>query len=72
MVRELQKNRHQARYSQVYLDNNPDFVKLAEAYGFKAEKITEDIQIEAALDRFLEDDKTYILECVIDPEEPTN
>jgi len=72
MVRELQKNRHNGRYSQVFLNDNPDFVKLAEAYGFMAETITKDTQIEAALERFLADDKTYVLECVVDPEEPTN
>lgn len=71
MVRELQKNRHNSRYSQVFLDTNPDFVKLAGAYGFNAEKITDNTQIDAALERFLKDDKTYILECVVDPEEPT-
>jgi len=71
MVRELQKNRHNGRYSQVFLDCNPDFVKLAEAYSFNAERITNNTQIEAALDRFLADDKTYVLECVVDPEEPT-
>lgn len=71
MVRELQKNRHEGRYSQVFLDKNPDFVKLAEAYGFKAEKISKGSQIDAALDRFLADSKTYLLECVVDPEETT-
>ncbi len=71
MVRELQKNRHNGRYSQVYLDSNPDFVKLAEAYGFKAERITDNSQADSALDRLLSDDKTYILECVVDPEETT-
>lgn len=71
MVRELQKNKHKGRYSQVFLDCNPDFVKLAEAYGFKAERIADNAQITGALDRFLEDDKTYLLECIIDPEEST-
>lgn len=71
MVRELQKKRHNGRYSQVYLDSNPDFVKLAEAYGFKAERINNNEQIESALDRFLIDDKTYILECIVDSDEDT-
>lgn len=71
MVREIQKNRYNKRYSQVLLDNNPDFVKLAEAYGFGAERITKNSEIEGALDRFLMDDKAYLLECVVDPEEPT-
>ncbi len=71
MVREMQKNRFNKRYSQVFMNDNPDFIKLAEAYGFKAERINADSQIEEALDRFLGDDSTYLLECVIDPEEPT-
>jgi acetolactate synthase-1/2/3 large subunit len=71
MVRELQKNKHKGRYSQVFLDSNPEFVKLAEAYGFKAERISNNAEIEEALNRFLEDDKTYLLECIIDPEEST-
>lgn len=71
MVREMQKTRYNKRYSQVYMNNNPDFVKLAEAYGFRAERITADSHIDAALDRFLADDSTYLLECVIDPEEST-
>lgn len=71
MVRELQKNKHNGRYSQVYLDSNPDFVKLAEAYGFSAERITNNSQADSAMDRLLADDKTYILECIVDPEEAT-
>lgn len=71
MVREIQKNRYNKRYSQVHLDENPDFVKLAEAYGFGAERINDNSQIEKALDRFLADDEAYLLECVVDPEEST-
>lgn len=69
MVRELQKNRHHGRYSQVFLDSNPDFVKLADAYGFKAERITSNTEIDSALERFLTDNNTYILECIVDSEE---
>ncbi|ACL77725.1 biosynthetic-type acetolactate synthase large subunit [Ruminiclostridium cellulolyticum] len=71
MVREIQKNRYRKRYSQVFLDDNPDFVKIAEAYGFKSERITCDSQIGEALERFLADDSAYLLECSIDPEEET-
>ncbi len=72
MVREMQKNKYNKRYSQVYMNDNPDFVKLAQAYDFKAERISDDTQIAGALDRFFEDDSTYLLECVIDPEESTS
>ncbi|AEY68152.1 biosynthetic-type acetolactate synthase large subunit [Clostridium sp. BNL1100] len=71
MVREMQKNKYKKRYSQVFLDDNPDFVKIAEAYGFKSERISCNSQIDSALDRFLADDNVYLLECSIDPEEET-
>lgn len=71
MVRELQKNKYGGRYSQVFLEGNPDFVKLAEAYGFKGERINSNAQVDAALDRMLADDGPYLLECIVDPEEPT-
>lgn len=71
MVREMQKNKYKKRYSQVFLDDNPDFVKIAEAYGFKAGRISCNSQIDSALDRFLADDSVYLLECSIDPEEET-
>ncbi|MCX7843446.1 MAG: biosynthetic-type acetolactate synthase large subunit [Clostridia bacterium] len=71
MVRELQKNRYCGRYSQVFLEDNPDFVKLVEAYGFTGERIDSDSQVRDALGRFLADDRPYLLECIVDPEEPT-
>jgi len=71
MVRELQKVKYCGRYSQVHLEGNPDFVKIAEAYGFKGERITNDSQVKEALERMLSDDQAYLLECVVDPEEPT-
>ena len=71
MVRELQKNRHSSRYSQVFMEHNPDFVELAKAYGFKAEKVTNNTEVKECLDRFFENDETYVLECIVDPEEYT-
>ncbi|MCX8131206.1 MAG: biosynthetic-type acetolactate synthase large subunit [Clostridia bacterium] len=71
MVRELQKNKYCGRYSQVYLESNPDFVKLVEAYGFKGETIRSNQEVKGALERMLADDGPYLLECIVDPEEPT-
>ena len=71
MVREIQKNRHSCRYSQVFMEHNPDFVALAMAYGFKGEKVTNNTEVKECLDRFFENDETYVLECIVDPEEYT-
>lgn len=71
MVRELQYSKHGGRYSQVCLDNNPDFVALVAAYGFKGERISSDSQVEAALQRLAANDGPYLLECAVDPMEST-
>lgn len=71
MVRELQKLRFCGRYSEVDLESNPDFVKLAEAYGFKGERISYNSEVKGALKRMLADDEPYLLECKVDPEEAT-
>lgn len=71
MVRELQKLQYCGRYSEVFLDENPDFVKLAEAYGFKAERIGKNSEVKGALERMLKEQGPYILECIVDPEEST-
>jgi len=71
MVREMQKVKNNGRYNQVFLNSNPDFVKLGEAYGIKGEIIKNDREVGAALDRMLKHDGPYILECKVNPEEST-
>ncbi len=71
MVRELQKRSYCGRYSQVYLDENPDFVKLVSAYGFKGESIRKNSEVIPAINRMLADDDTYLLEFIVNPEEST-
>lgn len=71
MVRELQKMKYHSRYSQVFMEDNPDFVMLAGAYGIRGERITKNAEVEGVLKRMLADDRAYLLDCAIDPEEPT-
>ncbi|WP_010681302.1 biosynthetic-type acetolactate synthase large subunit [Acetivibrio cellulolyticus] len=71
MVRELQKIRHCSRYTQVFLDENPDFLAIFKAYGFEGERITNNKDVKKALEKMLKDDKPYLLECLVDPEEST-
>ncbi len=71
MVRELQLTKHGGRYSQVCLDSNPDFVALAAAYGFVGERITSNSHVKAALERMAKSRGPYLLECMVDPMEPT-
>ena len=71
MVRELQKVKYGGRYTQVFLDANPDFVKLAEAYGIKASRICNNDEINESIKNMLKDNEPYILECIVDPDEST-
>jgi len=71
MVRELQKVKYCSRYSQVYMEDNPDFVQLVGAYGFKGERINDNSEVKGALEKMLSDDEPYLLECIVDPEERT-
>jgi acetolactate synthase-1/2/3 large subunit len=71
MVKELQKMKYCGRCSEVELEGNPDFIKLAGAYGFRGEKIMVNRQVRPALERMLADQESYILECEVDPDEPT-
>lgn len=71
MVRELQKISHCSRYTQVFLDENPDFLAIFKAYGFDGQRISNDKDVKKALKKMLEDDKPYLLECMVDPEEST-
>lgn len=71
MVRELQKNKYCSRYTEVSLDENPDFVKLAGAYDIKGERISSNADVDGAIERLFKDDGAYLLECIVDPEEST-
>lgn len=70
MVHEIQSIRYK-RYSQVFLEENPDFAMLAAAYGFGYAKIHSNDQIETAVRTMLDTPGPYLLECLVDPHEPT-
>jgi len=71
MVHEMQLQKYRGRYSQVFLECNPDFSLLAAAYGFKYRRITDDKSVSSALSDLLADDNAWLLECVVHPDEPT-
>jgi acetolactate synthase-1/2/3 large subunit len=68
MVRQWQQLFYEKRYSFTELDN-PDFQKIAEAYGFKASKVDGRADLRGAIaDMFLHDGP-YFLEVVVEKEE---
>lgn len=69
MVRQWQTLIYDKRYSETDLDRGPDFVKLAEAYGLKGERVTSAEELEEALHRALACKCGYVIDCAIDTDE---
>ncbi|MDW7672422.1 MAG: biosynthetic-type acetolactate synthase large subunit [Bacillota bacterium] len=67
MVRELQEHFCEKRYTQTTLKGNPDFGKLAEAYGFPAIRVDRYEDLETSIDQLLAHDGTMLAEFIIDP-----
>ncbi|AEQ53778.1 thiamine pyrophosphate-binding protein [Pelagibacterium halotolerans] len=67
-IRAHQERNYPARVSGTTMDRNPDFVALARAYGFHAEKVETTGDFEAAFDRALASRTGAVLELVISPE----
>ena len=69
MVRQWQELLYDSRYSEVYMDSLPDFVKLAEAFGavgLRAEKAGD---LDDTIKAMLASDKAVIADIRVDPTE---
>ena len=69
MVRQWQDLFWNKRRSETILDDNPDFVMLANAFGIPAERIEFADEVDGALTRLLESDSAYLLQVCIPPDE---
>lgn len=69
MVRQWQELFYEERFSESEWHYNPDFIKLAEAYGIKGKRIVKPNEIESGLEFMLADRESCILEVVIPAEE---
>ena len=67
MVRQYQHFSYKDKYSVVNLDGSPDLEKLASAYDLKFLRVFKDSETDKAIDEFLKNDESYLMECVIDP-----
>ncbi|WP_373096379.1 biosynthetic-type acetolactate synthase large subunit [Collinsella bouchesdurhonensis] len=65
MVHQWQRLFYNERYSFTELDANPDFVKLADAYGWQAARISKPEEIDEALDAMLSAGGPYLLDVQI-------
>lgn len=65
MVHQWQSLFYNKRYSFTELADNPDFVKLADAYGWRARRVEKPEDVDAALDEMLASKKPYLLDVMI-------
>ncbi|MGE5581795.1 MAG: biosynthetic-type acetolactate synthase large subunit, partial [Bacillota bacterium] len=69
MVRQWQEFFFNKRYSATVLDTNPDFVKIAEAYGGKGFRVTDPKELKAVLTEGLNTPGPVVIDCQVDRDE---
>ncbi|MEY8562363.1 biosynthetic-type acetolactate synthase large subunit [Eggerthellaceae bacterium 3-80] len=65
MVHQWQKLFYHERYSSTLLDACPDFVKLADAYGWRARRVEDPAEVDDAIAEMLSSVDPYLLDVVI-------
>jgi len=65
MVRQWQELTYESRYSNSYSDSLPDFVALAEAYGWKGIRIQDESQLDAGIKAMIEHDGPVMVDCLV-------
>ena len=65
MVRQWQELTYESRFSQSYSESLPDFVKLAEAYGWKGIRIENESQLDAGIQEMIDYDGPVIVDCLV-------
>jgi acetolactate synthase-1/2/3 large subunit len=67
MVRQWQEFFFERNFSEVDLSDNPDFAKVAEAFGIEAFRIDRRDQVSAGIDRLLAAEGPILMHVIIDP-----
>ena len=63
MVRQWQELTYESRYSESYSDSLPDFVALAEAYGWKGIRCDDPAELDAAIAEMIAYDGPVMFDC---------
>ncbi len=69
MVRQWQELTYESRYSNSYSDSLPDFVMLAEAYGWKGIRIENESQLDAGIRAMIEHPGPVFVDCLVAKED---
>jgi len=65
MVRQWQELIYESRFSNTYSDSLPDFVKLAEAYGWKGIRINSMDELDAGIQAMIDHDGPVFVDCLV-------
>ena len=66
MVRQWQELLHEERYSNSYTESMPDFVKLADAYGWKGIRIESPKDLDKGIQEMIDYDGPVFVDCSIE------
>ena len=69
MVRQWQNIIYDKHFSETVLDRGPDFVKLAESFGLKAKRVTNEKELRETLKEAVDSKVGYVIDCIIDKDE---
>ncbi len=65
MVRQWQELTYESRYSNSYSDSLPDFVKLAESYGWTGIRIEDESQLDSGIEAMLAAEGPVMVDCLV-------
>lgn len=71
MVRELQDKHYNSRHSATILQGDPDFLKIADAYGIDHAEANSNEEAENIIKGIVNSDKPFILVCNVHPDTPS-
>ncbi len=69
MVRQWQELIHEGRYSHSYTEALPDFVAVARGFGWKARRVTDPVELDAAIAECLASEGPYFLDVAVAAQE---
>ena len=69
MVRQWQHFFYDKAYTATQYTHNPDFIKLAQAYGITGIRVTDKVQVRTAIEQAMAEPGPVIVDFVVEPEE---
>jgi acetolactate synthase I/II/III large subunit len=69
MIRQLQDTFYDGKYIECTFPDNVDFVEVARGMGLDGVKVTDINDVKGAIEKGLESDSTFVIDCIIDSQQ---